>query len=218
LPCRVVTQGEASGIFDYQVPAMSLAGELRVTPSTVPAPVPYITPPDEKVRQWAARLRKPDDKPKVAIACSGRATHRHEGRRRVRVHDFAGLDRLVHLFLLQKEINPEDRIAIEEGSVAVDFLGDEIVDFRDGAGIIANVDLVISVDTSIGHLAGAMARPVWLLLAGVPDWRWMLERTDTPWYPTMRLFRQERAGDWSGVFTRMREAIREFTPRDRGSD
>ena len=82
-------------------------------------------------------------------------------------------------------------------------LSGELVDFAETAAVVANLDLVIAVDTAIVHLTGALARPVWTLLPHVPDWRWMLERADSPWYPTMRLFRQERAGDWAGVVARV---------------
>jgi len=83
----------------------------------------------------------------------------------------------------------------------------EVPQLPDIAAVIANLDLVISIDTSVAHLAGALGKPTWLLLAFVPDWRWLIERDDSPWYPTMRLFRQERPGDWAGVITRVRNAL-----------
>jgi ADP-heptose:LPS heptosyltransferase len=91
----------------------------------------------------------------------------------------------------------------------MEFLGGEITDFQDSAAIVAIVDLVISVDTSLVHLAGALGKSVWVLLADVPDWRWLRERTDSAWYPTARLFRQERPGDWAGVMARVEAALKE---------
>ena len=117
--------------------------------------------------------------------------------------DRAVLRELSTLFLAQKELNEDDRAFIASGEVAVDFLGDEMHDFRDGAGIVANVDLVVSIDTSLTHLAGAMGKPVWAVLADVPDWRWMLDREDSPWYPTMRLVRQQMPARWSDPIARI---------------
>ena len=90
-------------------------------------------------------------------------------------------------------------------------IGDELEDFDDTAAVAALVDLVISVDTSVVHLAGAMARPTWILLPFCPDWRWMLDREDSPWYPTARLFRQPALGDWDSVIARLREALVNFS-------
>jgi ADP-heptose:LPS heptosyltransferase len=102
----------------------------------------------------------------------------------------------------------------------VDFT-ERIADFSDTAALVSLLDLVITVDTSVAHMAGAMARPVWVLLPKLPDWRWMLDRTDSPWYPTMRLFRQERPGHWETVIEKLAEALRALAlaappPRKRG--
>jgi ADP-heptose:LPS heptosyltransferase len=95
----------------------------------------------------------------------------------------------------------------------MEFLGGEISDFADSAAVVASVDFVISIDTSLVHLAGALARPVWILLADVPDWRWLRGRTDSAWYPTARLFRQERPGDWAGVMARVEAALKDLARR-----
>jgi ADP-heptose:LPS heptosyltransferase len=110
---------------------------------------------------------------------------------------------------LQKGRDDERRSC---GSLTLDPLGAEIGDFADTAAILTHLDLVISIDTAIVHLAGAMGKPVWTLLSFAPDWRWLLERDDSPWYPTMRLFRQPRAGDWASVFAEVENSVRALLP------
>ena len=107
---------------------------------------------------------------------------------------------------MQKGEAAEQIEGLSEGMVVTN-LGEEFEDFTDTAGVIENLDLVISVDTAVVHLAGAMGKPVWTLLPFAPDWRWLLDREDSPWYPTMRLFRQQKRGDWDSVFTRVRDAL-----------
>ena len=97
--------------------------------------------------------------------------------------------------------------------ITVEDLSPHIKNYSDTAAIVSQLDLIISVDTSVAHLAGALAKPVWTLLCYNPDWRWMLEREDTPWYPTMRLFRQSQPGDWEGVFRRVKRELLEFADR-----
>jgi hypothetical protein len=110
---------------------------------------------------------------------------------------------------LQKEIRVEDAAILSERSEILHF-GDALKDFSDTAAVIAHLDLVISIDTSVAHLAGALAKPIWILLSFTPDWRWLLERNDCPWYPTARLFRQSDAGAWDKVITQVNDALRSF--------
>jgi ADP-heptose:LPS heptosyltransferase len=111
------------------------------------------------------------------------------------------------LYFVQKELKPADVATIAGSDTFVD-LSHELADFTDTAAIIANLDLVISVDTSVVHLAGALGKPVWTLLPYAPDWRWMLSREDSPWYPTMRLFRQPAPGNWTSVMDRVSAALK----------
>jgi glycosyl transferase family 9 (putative heptosyltransferase) len=113
---------------------------------------------------------------------------------------------------LQKDIRPEDAAVLKERTAILDF-GNAIVDFSDTAALISQLDLVISVDTSVAHLAGALGKPVWILLTYFPDWRWLLGRDDSPWYPTARLFRQDKSRTWDGVIARANQAL--LTPSDR---
>ena len=208
--CEVVARGDALPACDKQVPLMSMPLMFKTMPANVPAPVPYLRADPARVDSWKERVRRNDTKPKVAIACSGRAAHPYASRRQVSLGRFAPLAEFAHVFLVQKDLRDEDRDALNAGDLKIDDLDDEIADFTDSAAILMNMDLVISVDTSLVHLAGALGRPVWILLADVPDWRWMLDRPDSPWYPTARLFRQERAGDWDRVFSRVIDALNDF--------
>jgi ADP-heptose:LPS heptosyltransferase len=137
---------------------------------------------------------------KVGIAWSGNPTHRNDPNRSCKPDHFTQLAQIegVKLFSLQKGRSEAENILAKK----MDFvnLGDEFVDFSDTAGAIENLDLVISVDTSTLHLAGAMGKRVWGLLAFAPDWRWMLDRNDSPWYPSVKLFRQSKARQWDEVF------------------
>ena len=111
---------------------------------------------------------------------------------------------------LQKDARPSDRAMLNERTDLL-HCGDELTDFSETAALIANLDLVICVDTSVAHLAGALAKPVWVMLPFVPDWRWLLDRDDSPWYPTARLFRQDHTRAWDNVIARVRAALRDFT-------
>jgi Flp pilus assembly protein TadD len=215
--CEVVGRGAQITACDWQIPTMSLPGAFGVRLENIPAGVPYLRATPEKAQAWRHRVESAGPGLRVAIACSGRSTHRHEGRRRVALAEFAPLARHARLFIVQKDLGDDDRAALVSGEVDAQYLGDDLMDFRDGAGILANVDLVVSIDTSIAHLAGAMAIPAWLALSNAPDGRWMTGREESPWYPTARLFRQDGPGDWSGVFRQIERALQGFSAlRKRG--
>ncbi len=196
--------------FDFQLPLLSLPRVARTDVGGVPAPIPYLSADAAKLefwRQWLAA--RPGLH--VGIAWKGSSKHLGDRDRSIPLARFCPLAQLpnVRLISLQKEEG------LEELS-AVDFQVERLPDpwdeadgaFLDTAAAIDNLDLVVSVDTAVAHLAGAMGRRVWVPLSTRPDWRWMLERQTTPWYPTMRLFRQSRAGDWSGP---MAEIARELS-------
>ena len=110
---------------------------------------------------------------------------------------------------LHQEVRAADAAVLQERSDIVHF-GDELTDYADTAALISNLDLIVSVDTSVAHLAGALAKPVWILLPFMPDWRWLLDREDSPWYPTARLFRQDGTRAWDGVIARVRAALHDY--------
>ena len=145
---------------------------------------------------------------RVGIEWAGFPDHANDHRRSCRFEDFAALGEIggIAWFGLQKDRDEQRQSC---GALTIDPLGPEIATFADAAAVLSHLDLLIAVDTASVHLAGALGRPVWTLLAFTPDWRWLLDRSDSPWYPTMRLFRQQRAGDWGSVFTQVRAALRD---------
>ena len=145
---------------------------------------------------------------KVGIAWQGNPGHKRDRQRSVPLHAFAPLAGVpeVRLVSLQKGTGREQLQGLADCLQVLDLV-DALEDFADTAALMSNLDLVITVDTAVAHLAGAMSIPVWVALPIVPDWRWMLQREDSPWYPTMRLFRQTAWGDWTGVFERLTGAL-----------
>ncbi len=145
---------------------------------------------------------------KVGLVWAGSSTHKNDRNRSMKLAHLITLGQIsgVRLFSLQKGDAAIQAKNPPAGVELVDWT-DELKDFADTAALIANLDLIIAVDTSLAHLAGAMGKPVWMLLPFVPDWRWLLEREDSPWYPSMRLFRQPCRGDWESVIRRMAEEL-----------
>jgi hypothetical protein len=138
-------------------------------------------------------------RPRIGLVWSGNPAHKNDHNRSINLRSLLQLLDIGATFVsLQKDVDPDDAAVLKDRTDLL-HLGDQLKDFSDTAAVISNLDLVISVDTSVAHLAGALAKPVWVLLPCVPDWRWLLDRDDSPWYPTARLFRQYAAGDWSGV-------------------
>jgi hypothetical protein len=178
--------------------------------NSIPASVPYLKVDPAKVARWSARLSEAvgDRAFRVGITWSGRPTHPDDAYRTLKWVQLRPLTRLdgVALISLQKELRTRDRAEFPGGSGVLD-LSAELGDFSDTAAVIENVDLVVTVDSSVAHLAGALAKPVWVMLPWLPDWRWLLDREDSPWYPTLRLFRQSSRGDWAGVIARVSRAI-----------
>ena len=161
----------------------------------VPARIPYLKAKDDLSRIWLERLGNKSGKLRVGLAWAGRPEHRDDSRRSLALQQLAPILQTPEVEFFSLQMGPAARQAAEWP--LKDFTA-HLHDFCDTAALVEHLDLVISVDTAVVHLAGAMGKPVWVLLARIPDWRWMLERTDSPWYPSMRLFRQQRRGDWSG--------------------
>jgi len=204
--------------FDVHVPLLSLPRVFGTTPSTIPARVPYVDvsairrrkDPDALPRLADSRL------PKIGIVWAGSPTHKDDRRRSCPLDALVPLLRTpdVDFYSLQKGEHSRERAELPSG-VAVQDLGPALHDYGDAALALDALDLFIGVDTSMVHLAGALGKPVWLLLSDVPDWRWGSEGETTPWYPSVRLFRQARRGDWTGVIARMVGALTQWANAQR---
>jgi hypothetical protein len=210
LPARLVTFGgkvlpsplgegpgerDAFPCTDFQCAMLSLPLAFGTRADSIPANVPYLRAPPSHVEKWRARLGGTRG-PRIGIAWSGNTQQRNDRNRSI---PLAMLEPLRAgpwtLVSLQKEVRDDERAALG-GDRPILHFGDELADFRDTAALASLVDAVVCVDTSVAHLAGAMGKPLTLLLTFAADWRWLLERADSPWYPTARLIRQERRGDW----------------------
>jgi tetratricopeptide (TPR) repeat protein len=213
---QLVAEGDPLPPFDVQVPLMSLPGLLGITLASIPARVPYLSAEPAFVEHWGPRLRTGPGL-RVGIAWQGNPRHRSDRHRSVALTQFAPLARLpgVRLISLQQEHGCEQLAAL-----AGRFLVEDAGPGRDGgawtfadtAAVLGHLDLVVSVDTALAHLAGALTVPAWVALAADPDWRWLLDRDDSPWYPTMRLFRQEQLGQWKPVFARIADEVARLRP------
>lgn len=205
---EIYVQGQTLPPFDVHCSIMSLPLTFGTEPHTIPAKVPYFTVPSDRIAAWKNRIK--DAPLRVGLAWAGRPQHGDDRNRSMRLDDFAPLAAVksVRFYVLQKGPAASQAATPPPGMDIVNWTAD-LQDFVDTAALISNLDLVICVDTSVAHLAGALGKPVWVLLPLVPDWRWMLNRPDTPWYPTMRLFRQTKAGDWTTVIAEITQALKD---------
>jgi tetratricopeptide (TPR) repeat protein len=207
---EVVTTGDALPPFDFHCPMMSLPLAFATTLETIPASVPYLSAPPAHAEKWAQRLPK-SGLPRIGIAWAGNPDFRHDRTRSV------GLSRMLPLLSrtdvqfvgLQRELRDGDA-EILRSTPQMENLGDALETFADTAAVVASLDLIIAIDSAMVHLAGALGKPVWILLPYSPDWRWLLDRQDSPWYPTARLFRQARIDDWEGVVEKAGEELARF--------
>jgi Tfp pilus assembly protein PilF len=200
-------RGEPLPTFDLHCPLLSLPFAFGTDLATVPAQVPYLQAPPERIAQWRERLASLP-RPRVGLAWSGSAAHRDDRNRSIALARLAPLLTVpgVSFVSLQTDTRPADRAALAQVPRLSPF-ADGFRDFADTAAVIAQLDLVISVDTAAAHLAGALGRPAWILLPFYPDFRWLLGRQDSPWYPTARLWRQPQFGDWDSVIDRLCAAL-----------
>jgi tetratricopeptide (TPR) repeat protein len=217
---RLISRGTALPHFDYHCPLMSLPLAFRTTLATVPASVPYLAVDAERRRHWCGKLG-PRRKPRVGLVWSGGFRPDQpevwsvNGRRNIPLAKLAALrDSDIEFYSLQKGQPAESELAQLnalhwEGPRLIDCAG-ELHDFADTAALIEQLDLVISVDTSTAHLAGALGKPVWILNRFDTCWRWLLDRTDSPWYPTARLYRQAGPGDWDSAIERLSVDIKQL--------
>jgi tetratricopeptide (TPR) repeat protein/SAM-dependent methyltransferase len=213
---NLIAAGEPLPDFAWHCPLMSLPLAFATTPESIPARAPYLVVPQEAAEK-ARGFPWPSTGLRVGLAWAGSPTHLRD---RFRSIPLAMLEPLFGLqgakfFSLQVG---EAAAQLAAAGLSVIDLRREIEDMADTAALIGQLNLVITADTSVAHLAGALGKPVWVMLPFAPDWRWLLDRKDSPWYPTMRLFRQTRLEDWASVIERVREALTEKIAGDRKAE
>lgn len=214
---RLVADGALQPAFDVHAPLASLPHRCGTTLANVPAPVPYLKPDPPLAEHWRKKLSSAPGF-KVGVCWQGSPGYREDAYRSMPLACFAPLAGVegVRLYSLQKGFGTE-QLSQCNGRFAVTDLGSRLDEttgaFVETAAVIASLDLIITCDSALGHLAGALNRPVWIALPHVPDYRWMLGREDSPWYPSARLFRQKRLGCWDEVFARMAERLRSLAAR-----
>ncbi len=203
---RVIARGEAPPPFDAHCPLGSLPLALKTEPDTVPARIPYLSADGARLAKWSAEMGALPA-PRIALAWSGNPNHDNDRNRSI------ALRRLVRFFeaspasfvSVQRDLRGDDAPVLAASGIT--HVGSELEDFTDTAAVLALCDLVVTVDSAVVHLAGAMGRPVFVLIPFAPDWRWTLSGESTPWYPTARLFRQTKPGDWDDVLSRVAAAL-----------
>jgi tetratricopeptide (TPR) repeat protein len=204
----LVARGGPLPPFDLHCPLLSLPLEFRTEPASIPAEVPYLSADPTHIARWAGRLgvSQRTQRPRIGLVWSGNPLHLNDRNRSMPLADLLPLlDDAFDWISLQKIVRDEDQAVL--AASALRHVGDQIEDFADTAALTALMDCVVSVDTSVAHLAGALGRPLAVLLPHTPDFRWMLDRDDNPWYPGARLFRQAEAGNWAPVVEAVKAAL-----------
>ena len=206
MPFEIIINYDQIKHFDYHIPLFCLPRILKTDLTNIPIFEQYIFP---EIEPWNEKLS--EYKIKIGIAWRGNPEHDNDHNRSLPVEKFAEIlkdaPKDITFFGLQKNVTEKERTALSQYNNFVD-LCDDLHNFIDTGNIVVNLDLIISVDTSVVHLSGACGRNTWVLLPFAPDWRWLLEREDSPWYPTLRLFRQTApGGNWDGVIQQIKENL-----------
>jgi tetratricopeptide (TPR) repeat protein len=210
---HLITDTDEPPTYDTHAAILSLPGIFKTTNETIPAPVPYLSASSPLIEKWKTRLAAYDGF-KIGINWQGSVTFRGDRFRSIPLRNFTPLSQVpnVHLISLQKGVGTKQLTEVRNLFPVID-LADELDQdsgpFMDTAAVMKNLDLVVTSDTSIAHLAGALGVPTWVALPAVPDWRWQLSRPDNPWYPTLRLFRKSTE-TWKPVFQEMEQALRQM--------
>jgi len=214
-PMTIVAKGSPLPRFDAYCPMMSLPYAFNTTVETIPAKTPYLFSDKDKVQRWQKKM---GDKKglRVGLVWSGSALHTDDLNRSIRLEELLPLTIFpIEWHSMQKEYQEYDLEYLKQHP-EIQQHQEELNDFSDTAALVECMDLVISVDTSVAHVAGSIGKPVWILLPFAPDFRWMLDREDSPWYPTARLFRQSRAGDWQSVVAKVQSELSAMIQRNAG--
>jgi ADP-heptose:LPS heptosyltransferase len=209
---QVVSDGEPLPQFDLYCPLLSLPLAFATELATIPANIPYAWPLETRLAKWRGRM--PDQgRVRVGLCWAGSTAHLNDRSRSIALDRFAEIFSIPGLdfFSVQKDVTEAQAAILRQHGVVQ--LGQDFSDFADSAAVVAMLDLLVSVDTSVAHLAGAMGKAVALLLPFSPDFRWLLHRADSPWYPTARLFRQTVSGDWDGPLEQVHKELTDLVRR-----
>ena len=205
----LIESGNKLPDFDYHCPLMSLPLAFKTELASIPNRKPYLAVDNNKHEKWAQKLGV-KSKLLVGLVWSGSTTHKNDHNRSLTLQQLLPyLSDLCEYVSLQKEVREIDKQVLDGSNIKQ--YGDELNDFSDTAALCELMDLVISVDTSVAHLAGAIGKTTWVLLPHVPDWRWLLDREDSPWYPSIKIYRQPSHGDWDSVMKRIRHDLIEYS-------
>ena len=206
----VHARGEPLPAYDVHCPLGSLPLALKTAPDTIPAALPYLRAGETRIAKWRPLLQELPGK-RVALSWAGNPGHPNDRNRSIDLTLLAPLLEFdgVSFVSLQRDLRPGD-VEVLARQPRLRALGPELADLADSAAVLALCDLTITVDTALAHLAGALARPLWIVLPFAPDWRWTLQGERSPWYPEARLFRQPELGDWTSVVARLRDALARF--------
>ena len=214
---RVIDRGDPLPGFDVHCALLSLPSRFNTANETIPAGIPYFTLPPTLTASWSAKIPDTDGKLKIGLVWAGNPGHSNDRNRSISLDRYASImatSEQAMFFSLQKNVGPGQPPNAASSLTLCD-LTEQVDDFADMAALISNLDLVICVDTSVAHLAGALGKPTWVLLPYAPDWRWQLGRGDSPWYPSMRLFRQQQRGDWDDVLHSVQQALHDLQAHQR---
>jgi tetratricopeptide (TPR) repeat protein len=210
---QIVTRGSSLLDFDWQSPLLSLPLVFHTDLTSIPVPIPYLQAEPQLIREFAQHIasHSTNTSLRVGVVWSGSPRHTRDRQRSIPLAQISALTEIpgVTFYSLQKGPAAKELLDMPIDMNLVD-LSAHLNDFADTAAALANLDLLITVDTAVAHLAGALSKPVWILLTHNPDWRWLLNREDSPWYPTARLFRQNAAGDWSSVIKRVHDELQQL--------
>jgi tetratricopeptide (TPR) repeat protein len=207
---QIIAFGDDLPDFDYHCPLLSLPLAFNTEIHSIPPVTKFYSGDIEKVTKWQAQLGR-QIKPRVGIVWSGSPDHKNDHNRSIELFKILPhIPKHIEFICLQKEIRDLDKELLAEHS-EIKYFGNAIEDFTDTATLCEMMDLVITVDTSVAHLSGLLGKQTWLLIPFNPDWRWLLNREDSPWYPSIKLYRQQKTGEWDSVLGKINDDLRRFS-------
>ena len=208
---QVIGQGELFEEVDFQIPLASLPLLLQVVGENIPSNSPYLFCTEANSRIWMEKLNLPKDRLNIGIACSGNINYGNDKNRPIPLSKFEPLAKISNLYLIQAEIRDTD-LNFFKSHAEIRFMGDHIKTFDDSASILNQMDLIITIDTSLAHLSGALGKPTYLLISWAPDWRWLLNTDQSPWYPTLKIVRQSKINNWEAAINYVVQQLRHKLP------